>query len=181
MCISMVSTFILINRFTREESQETYPIPPPIPEVPERTVQSTFHYPPEIFRDPFKPHLRIGLSAGKIEQKASKEEIKSEAPLEERVKSIAKPGAKAIQSEETRKITKVEEIRTKEEVSLPRVKVTGIIYDEDPIAILEFEGKSGIFGKGDKLHGGLLIKDIYLDSIDIVWKDKVYNIKLGGN
>ncbi|HON73304.1 MAG TPA: hypothetical protein PK512_08235, partial [bacterium] len=77
-------------------------------------------------------------------------------------------------------VTRTEGEKIQQKISLPKVIVTGIIYDDEPFAILEFEGRSGIFEKGDKLSGDLSVKKIYADSVDIDWKGRVYNIKLGG-
>lgn len=187
VCISIVGTVILINRFTKEEFQQIPPIPPPVPEVPEKTVQPAFYYPPEIYRDPFKSPIKARLFVEQVKQESPKEvlipkeEVKPEVTSAEKSQPIIKPKTETIQSEnKVREITRVEEVKTKEESFLPKVKVTGIIYDEEPFAILEFEGRSGIFEKGDKLHENLLVKSIYIDSVDLDWKDKVYNIKLGG-
>ena len=192
VCISIAGTAIFINRFTKEEFQEIPSIPPPLPELPEKTVQSVFYYPPEIYRDPFKVPIRIKPLEEVVKAEVPKQETSQEisAPGEEvspavipvqKAQPVAESKPETVQTEgKVPVVTKTEEEKIQQKISLPKVIVTGIIYDDEPFAILEFEGKSGIFEKGDKLSGDLSVKKIYADSVDIAWKGRVYNIKLGG-
>ncbi|HPO83108.1 MAG TPA: hypothetical protein PK487_09145, partial [bacterium] len=133
--------------------------------------------------------------------KPLEEMVKTEVPQQETSQEISAPGEEVspavipvqkaqpvaeskpetVQTEgKVPVVTRTEEEKIQQKISLPKVIVTGIIYDDEPFAILEFEGKSGIFEKGDKLSGDLSVKKIYADSVDIDWKGRVYNIKLGG-
>lgn len=189
VCVSVLVTFIFISRFTKEEFHQISPIPPSIPEVPEKTVKSVFYYPPEIYRDPFKAPIRIRPQEKLTEKEIPKQEIPKQISLpKEKIKPVVAPSKESEPLVESKsKITQVENraseiIKTEQEMEvLPRIVVTGIIYDSEPFAILEFNGESGIFVKGDNLSKDLLVKDIYRDSVDIDWKGKIYNIKLGGN
>ncbi len=192
VCISLAGTVIFINRFTKEEFQEIPSIPPPVPELPEKTVQSVFYYPPEIYRDPFKVPIRIKPLEEMVKTEVPQQETsqKVSAPEEEsspavtpvqKVQPVVKSKPETVQTEgKVPVVTRTEGEKIQQKISLPKVIVTGIIYDDEPFAILEFEGRSGIFEKGDKLSGDLSVKKIYADSVDIAWKGRVYNIKLRG-
>ncbi|MCX7795170.1 MAG: hypothetical protein N2380_01410 [bacterium] len=194
VCISVVGTVILVGRFTREEYKPVT-IPPPLPEIPKEEVKEVvFQYTPDVYRDPFKIPVNIGIAM---------ERAKKEAALGKQVQAIPQmnipatpskvepaemPPTKEIKPKETKiaKEVKVVERVTPENRGLgvkeesPQIKVTGIIYDDAPFAIIEFEGKSGIFEEGEELSEDLIVKKINLDSVELKWKNKLYNIKLGG-
>lgn len=191
VCISVLGTVILVSRFTREEYQPTTVLPP-LPEIPKEEVKEVaFQYAPEVYRDPFKAPTTVRVAMEK-----PKEETVSVKPVQPTPVATLKPEpvkvspikeTKVIEAKKPEGEVKVNEkvtselkpVEPKREV-LPSVKLTGIIYDDNPLAIIEFEGKSGIFKEGERLNQDLIVKKIYLDSLDLKWKDKVYNIKLGG-
>lgn len=199
VCISVVGTFILVSRFTREEYQPVT-IPPPLPEIPKEEVKEVvFQYTPDVYRDPFKMPMNIKIAMERtkgetisvkpiqtIPQTASITPPKVEPVKTPPVEEIKLQKTKIVEESKPKKEPEVVEKETSEvkqikpEEKFPSIKVTGIIYDDAPFTIVEFEGKSGIFEEGEKLNEGLVIKKIYLDSVDLLWKDKVYNIKLGG-
>jgi len=190
VCVSVVGTVILVSRFTREEYQAPT-VPPPLPEIPKEEVKEiAFQYTPEVYRDPFKVPIKIAT-----------EKPKEEAPPVKVVQTLPsstpKPAPVTIeQPQPSIKETKPQEVKAPKEVQpeirktevrekiseepLPNIRVTGIIYDSNPFAIIEFEAHSGIFEIGDKLSKDLMVKKIYKDSVDLDWKGRIYNIKLGG-
>ena len=189
VCVSVVGTVIFVSRFTREEYQ-TPIFPPPLPEIPKEEVKEiAFQYTPEVYRDPFKIPIKIATEK-------PKEEV-----LPVKVVQTPPPPPKTTpimieQIQPSIRETKPQEVKTPKEVQpeikqtevkekipeepLPNIRVTGIIYDNNPFAIIEFEARSGIFEIGDKLSKDLIVKKIYRDSVDLDWKGRVYNIKLGG-
>lgn len=199
VCMSVVGTFVLVSRFTREEYQPA-PIPPPLPEIPKEEVKEVvFQYTPDVYRDPFKVPIRIATEKPREEIPSVK--VVPTPPVSEPVVTVpsqplaketkpqeVKPvmATKETKSQETKPVAEVkpeiEQIRVKEEIEEvpPKVRVTGILYDEEPFAIIEFEGHSGIFEVGDKLGKDLIVKKIHVDSVDLDWKGKIYNTKLGG-
>ncbi|MBC7319396.1 hypothetical protein H5T89_02025 [bacterium] len=196
VCISVLGTVILVGRFTREEYQPAT-IPPPLPEIPKEEVKEVaFQYAPDVYRDPFKKPITVKIATEKTEEAILAKPAQPTPVTTLKLEPVRVPPVKETKPQETRVI---EEKRPEREVKVnkkvasepkqveskgeapPLVKITGIIYDNAPFAIIEFEGKSGIFEEGDKLSQDLIVKKIYLDSVDLKWKDRVYNIKLGGN
>lgn len=196
VCISILGTIILVNRFTREEHQP-FTIPPPLPEIPkEETTEILFQYSPEVYRDPFKMPINIRVAAEKAkeitpirqtqpipivtsESKPIKvSPVKETKPQKTSMIEEVKP-EKEIKEVDKEKLPEVEQVESKEELP-SKIKLTGVIYDDAPFVIIEFENKSGIFEEGDELIKDLMVRKIYPDSVDLKWKGKVYNIKLGG-
>jgi len=167
VCVSLLVTFLFLNRFLKEEYVSINPVPS-LPQIPKESVEMAFLYPPEVFRDPFK-----GPTIPKPKLVAT--------PKIETVEVSAPPSFTSPQYIPPKKIQQKPIIQVVETPPLPRFKITGIIYDESPIAIIEFDGKSNILGKDGEITKGLKIKRIYIDSIDVSWEGKDYNIKLGGN
>lgn len=195
VCISILGTFILVNRFTREEHQ-LFTIPPPLPEIPkEEVTEVLFQYSPEVYRDPFKVPINVRIAVEKAKETAPVRQVQptpiatSEAkPIKATPIKEAKPQKTSVAEEvkptkeiklDKREIPEVEQAESKEELPY-KIKLTGVIYDDAPFAIIEFENKSGIFEEGDELSKDLIVKKIYLDAVDLKWKGKVYNIRLGG-
>jgi len=182
VCMSVLGTFVLVSRFTREEYQPA-PIPPPLPEIPKEEVKEVaFQYTPDVYRDPFKVPVNIRIVTEKPREENFPVKVVSTPSISESVVRVpSQPSIKEVKPQEVKAETKQTKVKEeiKEEVS-PRVKVTGILYDEEPFAIIEFEGHSGIFEVGDKLSKDLIVKKIHIDSVDLDWKGKIYSIKLGG-
>lgn len=199
VCISIVGTIILVSRFTREEYQPVT-IPPPLPEIPKEEVKEVvFQYTPDVYRDPFRVPINIRIAMEKAKKETTLTKPVQTVPktisvTPPKVESFKTPPVEETKPKETKII---EETKPKKEVEVvervtpekekievkeesPPVKVTGIIYDDAPFAIIEFEGKSGIFEEGEELNKDLIVKKIHLDSVELKWKDKLYNIKLGG-
>lgn len=188
VCISVVGTVIFVSRFTREEYQPVT-ISTPLLEIPKEEVRGmVFSYTPDVYRDPFRVPINIRIAMEK-----AKREVTLVKPVQTVPQNISITSPKV----EPVKVPLVEETKPKKEAKVlksvtpekenieireesPPVKVTGIIYDDAPFAIIEFEGKSGIFEEGEELNKDLIVKKIHLDSVELKWKDKLYNIKLGG-
>ncbi len=196
VCISILGTVILVKKFTREEYQP-FTIPPPLPEIPkEETTEILFQYSPEVYRDPFKMPINVKVAIEKTKEIALIRQpqptpivtseskpikvppIKETKPQKSSMIEEVKP-EKEIKKVDKRELPEVEKVESKEELP-SKIKLTGVIYDDAPFVIIEFENKSGIFEEGDKLIEDLIVKKIYPDSVDLKWKGKVYNIKLGG-
>ncbi|MGB9682817.1 MAG: hypothetical protein ACP5RW_03485 [bacterium] len=168
VCVSLFITFWFSTRFLGEEYLSINPLPS-LPLIPKESVETAFLYPPEVFRDPFKGPI---ISRPKIET----------TPVVE-TREILPPPKVTTPIEHVP--SKVTQEKPKSQVvqppPLPRFKVTGIIYDENPIAIVEFNGQSSILGEESEITKDLKVRKIYIDSIDVLWKGKNYNVKLGGN
>ncbi|MGC8971320.1 MAG: hypothetical protein ACP5K2_03855 [bacterium] len=181
VCMSVMGTFILVTRFTREEYQPA-PISPSLPEIPKEEVKEVvFQYTPDVYRDPFKAPVRIAIEKPREETPPISKpviSVPSQTLTEETKPKRVKPLLEA--KPETKQIRANREIKEIKEEGPPKLKVTGILYDEEPFAIIEFEGRSGIFEMGDKLSKDLIVRKIYIDSVDLDWRGKTYNIKLGG-
>lgn len=171
VCISVIITFWFTNKFLGEEYVQINVLPP-FPQIPKETTEMAFLYSPEVFRDPFKSPL---LSKPKLIIAPKVETAKTELPPPKVVPEVEVTTPKRTQKEEKSIV-----YPAKTPV-LPKFKITGIIYDENPIVIIEFNGRSSILEKNREIIKGLKIKRIYIDSLDLSWEGKDYNIKLGGN
>jgi hypothetical protein len=56
------------------------------------------------------------------------------------------------------------------------VKVTGIIQDEIPSAILEIYGQSCVARQGDKVIGGFVVERIEENEVEISWGEQKFSI-----
>jgi len=156
VCISVLITFWFTDRFLGEEYSPVNALPPL----------------PEVFRDPFKSPV---LAKPKLVITPKTETTKTEITFPNVVTKTEVTTTGIVQKAEK---PVVHPVKTP---TLPKFKITGIIYDETPLVIIEFNGKSSILEKGNEIIRGLKIKRIYIDSIDVSWEGKDYNIKLGGN
>jgi hypothetical protein len=171
VCISVLITFWFTDRFLGEEYSPVNALPP-LPQIPKESVEMAFLYSPEVFRDPFKSPV---LAKPKLVITPKTETTKTEITFPNVVTKTEVTTTGIVQKAEK---PVVHPVKTP---TLPKFKITGIIYDETPLVIIEFNGKSSILEKGNEIIRGLKIKRIYIDSIDVSWEGKDYNIKLGGN